>query len=151
MLFLIRDNIISSESMISHTVNLDNTEGSRFIAPNLINILDIPFYISLIKLLLEQSDHSITILRTISFIYTHFFLLTSQGAYLKQLVKEILLDEMFEILFCHWSRNVRIYYMRLLVWRLGRIGGGVGKHDDKKEQVNDSGIIIEDNEEIVIE
>jgi hypothetical protein len=137
--------------MISHSVSLDNTESSRFIAPNLINILDVPFYISLIKLLLEQSDHSITILRTISFIYTHFFLLTSQAAYLKQLVKEILLDEMFEILFCHWSRNVRIYYMRLLVWRLGRIGGGVGKHDDKKEEVNDSGIIIEDNEEIVIE
>ncbi|CAG8464765.1 17571_t:CDS:2 [Rhizophagus irregularis] len=146
-----RDNIISSESMISHSVSLDNTESSRFIAPNLINILDVPFYISLIKLLLEQSDHSITILRTISFIYTHFFLLTSQAAYLKQLVKEILLDEMFEILFCHWSRNVRIYYMRLLVWRLGRIGGGVGKHDDKKEEVNDSGIIIEDNEEIVID
>ncbi|PKK74742.1 DUF1765-domain-containing protein [Rhizophagus irregularis] len=146
-----RDNIISSESMISHSVSLDNTESSRFIAPNLINILDVPFYISLIKLLLEQSDHSITILRTISFIYTHFFLLTSQAAYLKQLVKEILLDEMFETLFCHWSRNVRIYYMRLLVWRLGRIGGGVGKHDDKKEEVNDSGIIIEDNEEIVID
>ena len=40
--------------------------------------------------------------------------------------------------------------MRLLVWRIGRIGGGVGKHDDKKKhEVNDSGIIIEDNEEIV--
>ncbi|GES89401.1 hypothetical protein GLOIN_2v1649015 [Rhizophagus clarus] len=147
-----RDNIISSESMVSPSISLDSTERSRLIAPNLINILDIPFYISLIKLLLEQSDHSITILRTISFIYTHFFLLTSQAIYLKQLVKEILLDEMFEILFCHWSRNVRIYYMRLLVWRLGRIGGGVGKHDDKKEhEVNDSGIIIEDNEEVVID
>ncbi|RIA81284.1 hypothetical protein C1645_790746 [Glomus cerebriforme] len=148
-----RDNFVSSEPMIPHSISSDSSTSSQFIAPNLINILDIPFYVSLTKLLLEQSDHSITILRTISFIYTHFFLLTSQPAYLKQLVKEILLNEdMFEILFCHWSRNVRIYYMRLLVWRLGRIGGGVGKHDDKKEHgVSDSGIIIEDNEEIVID
>src|SRR4051812_22488677 len=125
------------------TASSDSSTCSRFTAPYLISILDIPFYISLTKLLIEQSDHSITILRTISFIYTHFFLLTSQPAYLKQLVKEILLDEeMIENLFCHWSRNVRIYYMRLLVWRLGRIGGGIGKHDDKKEYEVDGSVII---------
>src|SRR5436190_4693732 len=110
--------------MIQHSISTassDSSTSSRFTAPYLMSILDIPFYISLIKLLTEQSDHSITVLRTISFIYTHFFLLTSQPTYLKQLVKEIILDEeMFESLFCHWSRNVRIYYMRLLVWRLGR-------------------------------
>ncbi|CAG8518009.1 13784_t:CDS:2 [Funneliformis caledonium] len=150
-----RDSIVSSESTSSNSnsASSNGSSSSPFTAPNLINILDIPSYISLFKLLLEESDHTITILRTISFIYTHFFLLTSQPAYLKQLVKEILLNEdMFERLFCHWSRNVRIYYMRLLVWRLGKIGGGVGKHDDNKDrEISDSGVIIEDNEEIVID
>ncbi|CAI2169912.1 13202_t:CDS:10 [Funneliformis geosporum] len=150
-----RDSIVSSESTSSNSnsTSSDSSSSPPFTAPNLINILDIPSYISLFKQLLEESDHTITILRTISFIYTHFFLLTSQPTYLRQLVKEILLnEEMFERLFCHWSRNVRIYYMRLLVWRLGRIGGGIGKHEDNKDQeISDSGVIIEDNEEIVID
>src|SRR6266542_2850236 len=146
--FFYRDNIFSLETTSSNSNNTisDSSTSSPFTAPNLTNILDIPFYISLVKLLLEKSDHTITILRTISFIYTHFFLLTSQPTYLRQLVKETLLnEEMFERLFCHWSRNVRVYYMRLLVWRLGRIGGGVGigkQENDKDQEVNDKEVII---------
>jgi len=44
--------------------------------------------------------------------------------------------------------------MRLLVWRLGRIGGGVGigkQENDKDQEVNDKEVIIEEDDEIVIE
>ncbi|RHZ75234.1 hypothetical protein Glove_216g152 [Diversispora epigaea] len=144
--------IVSSEPITSNSANTFNSTSSidlLFSPPNLSNILDIPFYISLVKFLLDKSDHTIIILRTISFVYTHFFLLTSQPIYLKQLVKNIILDEeMFERLFCHWSKNVRTYFMRLLVWQVGRINGGIGIHDENKDpNVKDK----DEEEEILID
>ncbi|CAG8507205.1 6597_t:CDS:2 [Racocetra fulgida] len=88
--------IISSEPTTPNSANTSissDSSSSPFSPPNLTNILDITFYISLINLLLNRSDHTITILRTISFIYTQFSLLTSQPAHLRQLVKQIILDE----------------------------------------------------------
>lgn len=142
---------MSTEPSIPNSNSSNNYNSSclldlLFSPPNLSNILDIPFYISLVKLLLDKSDHTITILRTISFVYTHFSLLTSQSIYLKQLVRDIILnEETFERMFCHWSRNVRIYFMRLLVWRVGRISGGIGKKDDGVRTNSD------DEDEAVIE
>ncbi|CAG8593864.1 9393_t:CDS:10 [Ambispora gerdemannii] len=119
------DNININLSTSFSSISSSNSSSSS--TGGLINILDIPFYLSLIKLLLNQSDHTITLLRTISFIYTHFCLFTSKPSYLGQLVKDLLLEEeMFERLFCHWSRNVRVYFMRLLVWRVSRVVGGIG-------------------------
>ncbi|CAG8584763.1 6060_t:CDS:10 [Dentiscutata erythropus] len=150
-----RDNaIISSEPTTPNSANTSvssDSSSSPFSPPNLTNILDITFYISLINLLLNQTDHTITILRTISFVYTQFSLLTSQPAYLKQLVKQILLDEeTFERMFCHWSRNVRIYFMRLLIWRVGRIGSDFGKSDESKDSISDSGLSNEEDIDILI-
>ncbi|CAG8537061.1 6232_t:CDS:10, partial [Ambispora leptoticha] len=131
-----RDSIdTSNDHQIPDNININfstsfssiSSSSSSSSAGGLINILDIPFYLSLIKLLLSKSDHTITLLRTLSFIYTHFYLLTSKPSYLDQLVKDLLLgEEMFERLFCHWSRNVRIYFIRLLIWRVSRVAGGAG-------------------------
>ncbi|CAG8744910.1 32152_t:CDS:10 [Gigaspora margarita] len=151
-----RDNtVIASEPTTPNSANTSvssDSFSSPFSPPNLTNILDITFYISLINLLLNSSDHTITILRTISFVYTQFSLLTSQPAYLKQLVKQIILDEeMFERMFCHWSRNVRIYFMRLLIWRVGRIGSDFGKIDEPKDfEISDSGFSGEEDIDILI-
>ncbi|KAG0019717.1 hypothetical protein BGZ80_005365 [Entomortierella chlamydospora] len=46
---------------------------------------------------------------------------------LEQLTLGTLLSpDVFEKCFLHWARNVRLYYMRCLVWRVAKIGGGVG-------------------------
>nr|CAG8458159.1 13133_t:CDS:10 [Entrophospora candida] len=132
-----RDSIImsiepSSPGSVSSNDSSNDSNTALFSPPNLTNIIDVSFYISLVQILLKNSDHSITILRTISFIYTHFTLLTSQSNHLKHLVKDTLLNEqIFEQMFCHWSRNIRIYYMRLLVWRVGRMAGSIKKNNKK--------------------
>ncbi|CAJ0632569.1 5667_t:CDS:10 [Entrophospora sp. SA101] len=132
-----RDSIVmpielSTSSSVGSSNSSNDSSTALFSSPSLTNIIDVPFYISLIQILLNNSDHTITILRTISFVYTHFPLLTSQPNHLKHLVRDILLNEqIFEHMFCHWSRNIRIYYMRLLVWRVGRIVGKIGKNNGK--------------------
>ncbi|CAG8723393.1 6753_t:CDS:2, partial [Cetraspora pellucida] len=151
-----RDNaVISSEPTTPNSANTSissDSSNSPFSPPNLTNILDITFYISLINLLLNRSDHTITILRTISFVYTQFSFLTSQPAYLRQLVKQIILDEeIFERMFCHWSRNVRIYFMRLLIWRVGRIGSDTVKSDESRDfEISDSGLSSEEDIDILM-
>ncbi|KAG0357904.1 hypothetical protein BGZ54_000130 [Gamsiella multidivaricata] len=89
--------------------------------------IHVQFILSTLHLLLTGSDHTITLMRTISFIYQNFSLLTSTVQTLEQLTLGILLSpDIFERCFLHWARNVRLYYMRCLVWRVARIGGGVG-------------------------
>ncbi|MBW0558872.1 hypothetical protein O181_098587, partial [Austropuccinia psidii MF-1] len=49
--------------------------------------------------------------------------LTTQPTILKNLCLDILLTpKAFQHLFLHWNSGVRGYYMRLLVWRLSRLG-----------------------------
>ncbi|KAF9938093.1 hypothetical protein BGZ65_000475 [Modicella reniformis] len=87
----------------------------------------VQFILSTLHLLLTASDHTVTLMRTISFIYQNFSLLTSTVQTLEQLTLGTLLSPyVFEKCFLHWARNVRLYYMRCLVWRVARIGGGVG-------------------------
>ncbi|KAF9981797.1 hypothetical protein BGZ75_006870 [Mortierella antarctica] len=89
--------------------------------------IHVPFILSTLHLLLIASDHTVTLMRTISFIYQNFSLLTGTVQTLEQLtLGTLLLPEVFEKCFLHWARNVRLYYMRCLVWRVARIGGGVG-------------------------
>ncbi|KAF8938679.1 hypothetical protein BGZ58_000355 [Dissophora ornata] len=89
--------------------------------------IHVQFLLSTLHLLLTGSDHTVTLMRTISFIYQNFSLLTSTVQTLEQLTLGTLLSpDVFEKCFLHWARNVRLYYMRCLVWRVARIGGGVG-------------------------
>ncbi|KAL1920743.1 uncharacterized protein VTP21DRAFT_11378 [Calcarisporiella thermophila] len=101
-------------------------------------LIDVSLLHRMIRIVLQVSDHTISLLRIISFVYTHFPLLTSSPALLQSLVVDILLDgEIFTRLFMHWCRNVRVYYMRVLAWRVGRIGArmGIAADDLRKEEV----------------
>ncbi|KAI1315832.1 hypothetical protein EDD11_000327 [Mortierella claussenii] len=89
--------------------------------------IHVQFILSTLHLLLTGSDHTVTLMRTISFVYQNFSLLTSTVQTLEQLTLGTLLcPDVFEKCFLHWARNVRLYYMRCLVWRVARVGGGVG-------------------------
>ncbi|KAK3814739.1 MAG: hypothetical protein J3R72DRAFT_54460 [Linnemannia gamsii] len=96
--------------------------------PNIVFVpIHVQFILSTLHLLLTGSDHTVTLMRTTSFIYQNFSLLTGTVQTLEQLTLGTLLcPDVFEKCFLHWARNVRLYYMRLLVWRVARIGGGVG-------------------------
>ncbi|KAI8338005.1 hypothetical protein BC941DRAFT_424335 [Chlamydoabsidia padenii] len=84
--------------------------------------LDIPFLLYTLKIMLLQSDHSITLLRALSFIYVHFDFLVSEPALMDYMCNRILLfSPIFERLFLHWSRHVRIFFARCMVWRIGRV------------------------------
>ncbi|KAI8096493.1 uncharacterized protein BX664DRAFT_60313 [Halteromyces radiatus] len=83
---------------------------------------DIPFLLYTLQTILSKSDHTITLLRALTFTYTHFDFLVSDTERMDLLCNRILLaTPIFERLFLHWSRNVRIFFLRCLVWRLGRI------------------------------
>ncbi|KAK3819666.1 MAG: hypothetical protein J3Q66DRAFT_399125 [Benniella sp.] len=89
--------------------------------------IHVQFILTTVHLLLTTSDHTVTLMRTLSFVYQNFSLLTSTVQSLEQLTLGTLLSpNVFEKCFLHWARNVRLYYMRCLIWRVARIGGGVG-------------------------
>ncbi|KAF9353732.1 hypothetical protein BGX26_008504 [Mortierella sp. AD094] len=103
------------------TIPLNTGSNIRFVP------IHVQFILSTLHLLLTGSDHTVTLVRTISFIYQNFSLLTSTVSTLEQLTLGTLLSpDVFEKCFLHWARNVRLYYMRCLVWRVAKIGGGVG-------------------------
>lgn len=75
-----------------------------------------------LEVILSRSDHAISLLRALSFIYVHFGFLTSHAALLDLLCNRIMLDTViFERLLLHWGKNVRIFFLRCLMWRVGRV------------------------------
>ncbi|KAI7876826.1 DUF1765-domain-containing protein [Lichtheimia hyalospora FSU 10163] len=84
--------------------------------------VDVPFILHTIHILLAKSDHTINLLRALSFVYSHFAFLTSRAVLLDMLCNRILLEPyVFEKLLLHWSRNVRHFFWRCLFWRVGRV------------------------------
>ncbi|KAI9273919.1 hypothetical protein EDC94DRAFT_593188 [Helicostylum pulchrum] len=84
--------------------------------------IDLPFILHTLDIILSRSDHSISLLRALSFIYVHFGFLTSHAALLDLLCNRIMLDTViFERLLLHWGKNVRIFFLRCLMWRVGRV------------------------------
>lgn len=84
--------------------------------------VDVPFILHTIHILLAKSDHTINLLRALSFVYSHFAFLTSRAVLLDMLCNRILLEPyIFEKLLLHWSRNVRHFFWRCLFWRVGRV------------------------------
>ncbi|KAI8097554.1 uncharacterized protein BX664DRAFT_326676 [Halteromyces radiatus] len=84
--------------------------------------LDQPFLLHTIQVVLAYSDHSTTLLRVLSFVYAQFKFLASRAGLIDFLCNRILLDTViFEKLFLHWGANVRNFFLRCLVWRLGCI------------------------------
>ncbi|KAF1796884.1 hypothetical protein FB192DRAFT_1463098 [Mucor lusitanicus] len=86
--------------------------------------IDRPFILQTLNIVLSQCDHSITLLRSLSFIYAHFRFLTAQAALLDTLCNGILMNAfILERLLLHWGKNVRIFFLRCLVWRVSRVWG----------------------------
>ncbi|KAI8340307.1 hypothetical protein BC941DRAFT_244454 [Chlamydoabsidia padenii] len=82
--------------------------------------LNLPFLLHTIHIVLAYSDHSTSLLRVLSFVYAQFKILSSRAGLLDFLCNRILLDPViFERLFLHWGANVRNFYWRCLIWRVG--------------------------------
>ncbi|GAA5976133.1 hypothetical protein JCM11641_003289 [Rhodosporidiobolus odoratus] len=97
-------------------------EGGR-VNESCLTLVDVPFIFHLVKLILLQADSTVTLMRTISLIYSHFEVFTLRARDRTELCEKIILDEkLFQRLFLHWNTGVRGYFIRLLVWRLSRLG-----------------------------
>jgi hypothetical protein len=84
--------------------------------------MDLPFILYTLDIILSRSDHTTSLLRAISLIYVHFEFLTSHAILLDLLCNYILLDiQIFERLLLHWGKNVRLFFLRCLFWRVGRV------------------------------
>ncbi|KAK4511749.1 Cytochrome oxidase assembly [Mucor velutinosus] len=84
--------------------------------------IDRPFILQTLNIVLSQCDHTITLLRSLSFIYAHFQFLTVHAALLDTLCNGILMNTfILERLLLHWGKNVRIFFLRCLVWRVSRV------------------------------
>ncbi|KAI8583756.1 hypothetical protein K450DRAFT_195503 [Umbelopsis ramanniana AG] len=84
--------------------------------------INVPFILETIRTILQNSDHTVALVRTLSFVYNHFELLTRDPASANDLCLDTLLNpSTFERLLLHWSRNVRVFFIRTLIWRVGTI------------------------------
>ncbi|CAO3688303.1 unnamed protein product [Umbelopsis vinacea] len=106
--------------MIVHgfTAHSDQVGGGSFCSLP----INVTFLLDTIRMILQQSDHTITLVRTLSFVYNHFELLTRDSVSMTDLCLNVLLNpSTFERLFLHWSRNVRVFFIRTLLWRVGPV------------------------------
>ncbi|CEP11861.1 hypothetical protein [Parasitella parasitica] len=84
--------------------------------------VDRPFILYTLNVVLSQCDHTIALLRALSFIYAHFQFLTAEASLLDMLCNRILMNTfILERLLLHWGKNVRVFFLRCLVWRVGRV------------------------------
>ena len=87
-------------------------------------LLDWPFWLEVYKRMLT-SHNSMTEVRLCSFIYSMWGTITSNEHRKKELCLDWLLTEdTFQTQFNHWCPMVRAFFMRLLIWRVGRLDGG---------------------------
>lgn len=104
----------------------------------------------MLDIILSRSDHTITILRALSFIYINFGFLTSHAALLDMLCNRIMLDTViFERLLLHWCKTVRVFYLRCLMWRVGRVwhNAGIRWNSEAEHMVK---IMVRENKEEAI-
>jgi hypothetical protein len=84
--------------------------------------LDVPYLIGLFRLILNEAEHALTLVKVIAFIFTHWEILTARPEDRRELCMDILLDKkLFERLLLFWSQSVRSYVLRLVVFRLGHL------------------------------
>ncbi|GAA6043762.1 hypothetical protein JCM8097_006660 [Rhodosporidiobolus ruineniae] len=105
----------------------DSDDGEDAPAPKpdeaALDTLDIKFIFHFVKIILSDADNTVTIMRTIAFLYSHFEIFTLRTRDREELCRNVILDEkLFTRLFLHWNGGVRGYFIRLLVWRLSRLG-----------------------------
>ena len=82
-------------------------------------LVDIPFILHVVHLLLIQVDNTIVHMRTLAFVFTNFGFLTQRPELLDMLCNKILLHPyIFERFIIHWNSGVRIFYLQCLFWRI---------------------------------
>lgn len=91
--------------------------------------LDWAFWINVFKLMME-SNNSMTEIRLCAFLYSLWGTITSDPSRRREVCLGWLLsEETFVRQFNHWCPMVRAFYMRLLVWRVGRFDAVASEHD----------------------
>lgn len=84
--------------------------------------LDIPHLIYTVRLILNEGEHALTLVKAIAFVFTHWEVMTADPEDRRELCLDILLKkDLFERLLLFWSQSVRSYVLRLVVFRLGHI------------------------------
>ncbi|KAG2218755.1 hypothetical protein INT45_003073 [Circinella minor] len=82
-------------------------------------LVDIPFILHVVHLLLVKADNTIVHMRTLAFVFTNFGFLTQRPELLDMLCNKILLHPyLFERFIVHWNSGVRIFYLQCLFWRI---------------------------------
>ncbi|OCF33327.1 hypothetical protein I316_05068 [Kwoniella heveanensis BCC8398] len=86
------------------------------------SLLDVPHLIYVIRMILTEGEHALTLVKVIAFVFTHWEVLTARAEDRKELCLDLLLQkELFERLLLFWSQSVRSYVLRLVVFRLGHL------------------------------
>jgi hypothetical protein len=85
-------------------------------------LIDIPHLITVVRIILTETEHHLTLAKCIAFVWTHFDTLCSRVEDRQALCLQLLLDPVvFERLMLFWSQSVRSYVLRLVVFRLGHL------------------------------
>lgn len=80
------------------------------------SLLDVPHLISVVRLVLTEGEHALTLVKIIAFVFTHYETLCAKAEDRKELCINLLLDKaLFERLVLFWSQSVRSYVLRLIV------------------------------------
>jgi hypothetical protein len=80
------------------------------------SLLDVPHLIYVIRMILTEGEHALTLVKVIAFVFTHWEVLTARVEDRKELCLGLLLTkELFERLTLFWSQSVRSYILRLVV------------------------------------
>ncbi|GAA5992393.1 hypothetical protein JCM10908_000461 [Rhodotorula pacifica] len=88
-----------------------------------LDLLDIAFIFDFVRRILSEADNTVTLMRTIAFVYAHFEILTLRPHDRTELCERLILDDsLFQRLFLHWNSGCRGFFIRLLVWRVSRLG-----------------------------
>ncbi|GAA5876682.1 hypothetical protein JCM16303_003625 [Sporobolomyces ruberrimus] len=88
-----------------------------------LDMFDFGFIFSVVKKILLEADNTVTLMRCIAFLYAHFEIFTLRPADRTALCEGIILDEaVFTRLFLSYNQGTRSFWIRLLVWRLSRLG-----------------------------
>lgn len=91
--------------------------------------LDWAFWFEVFRLMME-SNNSMTEIRVCAFVYGLWGTITSDSTRRREVCLEWLLSEQnFLRQFNHWCPMVRAFYMRLLVWRIGRLDSAPSEDD----------------------
>ncbi|OXG25689.1 hypothetical protein C361_01649 [Cryptococcus neoformans Tu259-1] len=95
------------------------------------SVVDVAYLIHVVRIILTQTEHAMTIVKTIAFVFSHWEVMTARTEDRRELCLDLLLDkEVFERLLLFWSHSVRSYMLRLVVFRLGHLEtSGERKHD----------------------